>query len=225
MCGGGGSAKRAANAADERARAQAAEAEKLRLQDVAREEARQAQIRQGVSSVNTAFDNTFNDNFFNDIASKYTAAYAPQLGDQFAEAKKNLAYDLSAKGLTNSSVAADRYGKLQDKYNTTQQEIQSRGTDAANTSRANASNTRTNLINQVNSGSDLNTINNLVSSNLQTLQAPQTYTSLGDIFGQLALVAAGAGVSGQGQNPFGRTTGAGPNVAGATNNVGTKVYN
>jgi len=222
MCGGGGSQKRAANAADERARQQADEAEKLRLADVAREEARQAQIRQGVGSVNTAFDSTFNDAFFNDIASKYTAAYAPQLGDQFTDAKRNLALDLSERGLTSSSVAADRYGRLQDKYNTAQQEIQSRGLDAANTSRANASATRTNLINQVNSGSDLNTINNLVSSNLATLQAPQTYTSLGDIFGQLALTAAAAGIRNQNMNQFGQVSG--PNVAGATNTSGVKVY-
>lgn len=222
MCGGGGSAKRASNAAMEQQQKQAAEAEKLRLADVAREEARQAQIRQATSAVNTSFDNTFNDDFFSNLSKKYIDAYSPQLNDQFTQARTSLALDLADRGLTNSSVAADQYGKIQDKFNTAQQGIQSKAGEAANTAKSNAASTRANLINQANAGSDLNTINNLVTSNLQTLQAPQTYDPLGDIFGQLAMSAAAAGVSrATGQNGF---TNSGVGVSGTSGGRGVKVY-
>ncbi len=223
MCGGSGSAKRAASAAADQQSQQAAMAEQQRQADAAKEAARQAQIQQATGNINTQFGNTFNDSFFNDLAKKYTDTYSPQLGDQFANARKQLAFNLSSKGLTNSSAAADQYGTLQDKYNTTQQEIQDKGLATANALKSNVASTQSNLINQANAGSDLNSINNLVSSNLQTLQAPQSYDPLGNIFGQLALSAAAAGVSGQGVNPLGNTSN-GVNVGSATNKNGIKTY-
>lgn len=222
MCGGSGSAKRAAQAAADQQNKQSALAEQQRQEDAAKEAARQAQIGQATNSINTQFGNTFNDSFFNNLAKQYTDTYSPQLGDQFTQARKNLAYNLSSKGLTNSSVAADQYGQLQDKYNTTQQEIQDKGLATANTLKQNVSSTQSNLLNQANAGSDLNSINNLVTSNLQTLQAPQTYDPLGNIFGQLALSAAAAGASGQGVNPFSNTN-SGVNVGASTKN-GIKTY-
>lgn len=227
MCGGGGAASRAADNANQVAAKQAADAEAARQADAAREAAKQAQIQQGTSAVNTQFGSTFNDGFFNNIAQKYNDTYTPQLTDQFTSARKNLAFELANRGLTNSSAAADQYGKLQDTYNKTQQGIQDRGLQEANTQKANVASTQAGLINQANSGADLNSINSLVTSNLATLQAPHSYDPLGNIFGQLALSAIAGGVQNS-SSAFNNTgaagSAAGPAVSGASSGSGVKSY-
>lgn len=224
MCGGS-SSKKAANASADEARRLREDAEKQRKLDAQKEQERQGRINTNVGNIRSAFDQ-FDDNFFSARQKEYSDYYNPQVDDQFEESRKKLEFELAKRGLIDSSVAADKFGKLNEKLGESRQNIADRALSRGNEIRSNVEGNRANLISQAEAGAGLETINSSLSGVLPGLTAPQTFDPLNDLFADVAFGTA-AGAARGGTNAALAAELAklgGPQAAGVGTGYRTKIY-
>lgn len=147
----------------------------------AREAERQANIRLGAESINSAFS-SFNDEFYNTRETDYLDYALPQLDEQYEDARSELILSLARNGRLQSSVRGDKIAELQKKYDLQRQAIQSQATGFANDARSSVANSRANLISQNNAIADPSQVGSLAASSAQALQASPTFSPLGTVF-------------------------------------------
>ena len=216
MCGGG-SAKRAANAqleaqkkeADRQRRA----AEAQRLAQEQKERERQARIQSNIGSVNSSFDQ-FDDDFFSERGAEVSNFFNPQLDEQFADANRKLQLGLASRGLLDSSVAAGKFGDLQEKFDDGRRSIAERALARESSTRAEVERQRGNLIGQAQAGAGLESINSQLKGIQTNLSAPQTFDPLEQIFGDIALGFAGGALQAQENDRFKKLSG--PSASGTS---------
>jgi hypothetical protein len=152
----------------------------------AAEEARQARIRAGNASIDTAFSG-FDDNFYGGKAKAYSDYYMPQVEDKFADARKNLTFALARAGTLNSSIAGEKNADLLKQYELQRATIQNQATSEANALRTRIGNEKSTLVSQLNATGDADRAANEATSRTQMLfnEAP-SYNPLGDIFSGVA---------------------------------------
>jgi len=213
MCGGGGSAKRQANADREEARRQREQAEAQRREQERKERERQQRIQSNIGSVNSSFDQ-FGDDFFSERGQEVTDFFTPQLDEQFADANRKLQLGLASRGLLDSSVAADKFGDLQERFDDEQRSIAEKALAREAATRAEVEQQRGNLIGQAEAGAGLESINSQLKGIQTNLRAPQTFDPLGQIFGDIAFSLAGGALQAQEANRFRKLSG--PSAGGAS---------
>jgi hypothetical protein len=142
------------------------------------EEKRQGDIRAGTQRVNDTFSQ-YNDPFYDSISKAYEDYYQPQLGEQFAQAKRSLVLSSPSTG---SSAFARRIGELTRDMQRQQVALKERGQGAANTQRQSIENSRLSLIDSVNRGLGVDEAGNMASDRARLLSAPPTYDALPDLF-------------------------------------------
>lgn len=157
------------------------EARRAREETAAREAERQANIKAGQASIDSAFSG-FNDNYFNDYASAYTGHYNPELDTQYADARDKLMAAFAGRGMLNSAVAAKQTGDLQRVYGNERAAIASRSLDAANDLRSKVEQQRTDLYNLNASAADPEQIAAQSTAASTAIKAPQAYNPLGEVF-------------------------------------------
>jgi len=124
----------------------------------------------------------FDDNFFNSRRDAYVNYQTPYLDDEMQTAKEKLIYALSRGGKLNSSIAANRQGKLSKTYQQNRDLIQSKGTDYANTIRTNVANSRSDLINLLNATEDPALVADEATRAAAIQSQPGQFAPLGDFF-------------------------------------------
>lgn len=150
------------------------------------EEARQARIRQGMSSIDSAFM-PFNDDYFGGKSKAYSDYYLPQLQQQFDDANAALRLQLSASGLGNSSAGAYGTAKLAKEFADRQADIAAKGGDYAGQARQQVQDMRNQLTSQLNATSDAGAAAQAAQSQAYaSMNRPNAFEPLGNAFTQLA---------------------------------------
>lgn len=111
----------------------------------AREEQRQARIRQGMGAINSQFSQ-FDDGFFNKRRDAYVAYATPQLNEQRDDALTRLTAALSRSGALQSSTAINKNARLARDFALQRQGLVDKGTDMATQARGDLENARSSLV-------------------------------------------------------------------------------
>lgn len=111
------------------------------------EEERQARIRKGNEEIDSVFGK-FNDDFYANQTQNYLDYATPQLTDQFNDAAKELTLSLANAGLLNSSIAAEKRGKLDKDLKLKQRMIADKGNEYSLNSRKSIDAARSDLQSQ-----------------------------------------------------------------------------
>lgn len=142
------------------------------------EKKRQRLITEGTQSIDHAFAG-FNPEFFGARESAYQNYAAPQLDDQYAEAKRQLAYALERKGLSASTAAADQQRKLGEQYAKYRTDIVNNGKSFAQKSQGDIENARSTLLSQLTATEDPAAVSAQALRLAQEKSAPPTFDPLG----------------------------------------------
>lgn len=162
-----------------------------------REEERQARIRTGTAKIDTTFGG-FDDNFYKSRSDAVMALYNPQLAEKFGLARDDMTYALARAGTLNSTMAADRQGRLQRDLGVQQAQLLSKAAGEENALRQRVGQEKSALVSQLNATGDADRASNDALARTQIISTDQpTFTPLGDIF---AGASAGIGSYIQGQN-------------------------
>lgn len=154
------------------------------------EEARQGRIRSGTEDIDRIFGG-FDDGFFQTYRDRILALQNPELNRQFGDAKDQLTYALARNGTLKSSMAGERAGDLNRRYDAARGEILAGANDAANGLRGRVSNEKSGLVSLLNSTGDATRASNEALARQQILfQKQPGYSPLGEIF---AGAASGVG--------------------------------
>jgi len=180
--------------------AQFAESQRVAQEQAARAEAAEQLRRQNIQTGTAAIDNTFgqfNDSFFDARRSEFLAANQPQLQDQFTRARDELTALLAGRGTLESSVGADQFGQLDQRFQTAQGDLGSRALEFTNGLRGQVNDTRNNLLQMAMAGGDPSGIQARAAGEATTLArtaASIPTQPLGSVFG--AALAGGLNAAG-----------------------------
>lgn len=117
------------------------------------EKDRQDRITQGTQSINDQFTK-FDDPYFKTQSDAYDAYAKPKLDQQYADARKQLVFNLSRSGILNSTEAANQERKLAQQNDAYQTDVVNQGDAFAQKSRADIEGSRNNLISQLTATED-----------------------------------------------------------------------
>lgn len=148
------------------------------------EEARQAKITQGKSSIDQAFSQ-FDDPFYQNISKSYTDYYEPQVQDQYKQALDKLTYNLGRQGVLQSTTANDQFSKLEDKLKQTETDIGSKATDTASQQKANVQAQLNDLYSLNTSSADPSLVSSRAAAASTGLRTVPSFSPIGDIFAGL----------------------------------------
>lgn len=195
---------------------------KMAKQQRAEEQARQARIKAGMSSLDGVFGG-FNDAFYRKRADDYSAFAMPQLERQAKTARERLIYALSRAGNLDSSAAIRSNADLNDEMNQQRVTIANAGMDQSNQLRSQVENTRGNVVAQLNATGDNDAASAAALRSVANLNQPAGFSPLGNLFADFAQTAAGigsnagsgyGGFSGGGRSLFGSGSGSSRVVRG-----------
>jgi hypothetical protein len=116
-------APKASNSAQAQAAAEADEARR-------REEERQGRLREGRANIDAAYSG-FDDDYYNRYRQAALDTTLPQVQTQAGDARRDLVFALSNAGTRNSSIAADKGGRLERDIAMREGEARSQADDAA----------------------------------------------------------------------------------------------
>lgn len=117
----------------------------------------------------------FGDDFYNQKRDAYLNYATPQLEDQYGDARRQVAFALSRAGMTDSSVASNRFGDLTKDYGLRKQEVADTAQNYAQDLRAKTAEARASAATALYSGQSpdevarqaLSTANQLIASTPQ----------------------------------------------------------
>lgn len=146
------------------------------------EEARQARIRQGTENINQVFDENFTPQFYNDQSKAYRQYAMPQVNEQYEDAGNKLAFDLSRRGLTDSSIRADKSADLSELYELNRQGVVDKAREYSTNARTGAEDARNDLILTLQSTGDAAGAAQAANARADALSRPPAYSPLEDVF-------------------------------------------
>lgn len=156
---------------------QLAEAERQR----AEEEARQGRVREGADAVNNTFAQ-YDDDFYKGITQNYLDYATPQVEDQFKDAARELRINLARNAMLDSSVNADRKGKLQESYNKAMRDQSMKGKEYANATQQSLEAVKTDLLSQNQNIADPVLIAQSAANRANAAAELPPYSPLGELF-------------------------------------------
>lgn len=124
----------------------------------------------------------FDDAFYQNRRNAYMDYANPQLERQYKDAVQQLTFALGRNGLLDSTVRADRTGKLQTDYDTQRQGIADKAIDYENQARNSVEQARQNLISTLNVTGDASGAANSAVTQAKNLQAAPAFDPLASLF-------------------------------------------
>jgi hypothetical protein len=146
------------------------------------EDARQNRIDVGTERINHRFDRQFTPQFYQDQSKAYRQFAVPQLRDQYKDAGSELTFDLARRGLTDSSVRADKSADLSELYELNRQDIEGKAQQAAKDARSGVEDARGDLIMSLQATGDAAGAGKAALSRADVLSKPENYSPLEDMF-------------------------------------------
>jgi len=171
----------------------AKDAERARMDTQAREDQKNARIGQGRQSIDAAFGQ-FDDPYFQNFQDTYKTNFNTGLDDQFATARDQLIAQLASRGMTESSIGANKVAELQKRYGDERAGIGNRAADEANRLKSEIEQQRAALYQTNQQAADPSTIATQATGAATALKAPREFGQLGQIFADF-LGPIGAGVA------------------------------
>lgn len=147
----------------------------------AREDKRQADIRTGQQSIDTAFGR-FDQPYFDNFRQTYLANYTPQIADQYGRALDKLTATLAGRGMLESTVGANAIGDVQKTRNDAEASVANAATDAANKLRSDVQGAKTSLYNLNLSANDPQAVGAQAQAAATSIVSPQSLPGLGNVF-------------------------------------------
>lgn len=183
---------------------------------------RQGNIVQGENQISSAF-NQFDPSYYDKYNKAYTGYYTPQLNQQFSQAKGQLRSNLAETGTLNSTAGAEQLAQLDQRRAQQEGQVSSQAQDAVTAQKNNISNAETGLFNLAQAGGDPSSVAARAVGTASTLVAPQAFTPLGSVFGDLVSPVANALKANAGSlSPIGASP-LGVNAVGVPSGGGTSV--
>lgn len=158
-------------------------------------DARQANIRAGQGSIDTAFAG-FDDDYYKKYGQAYLDNYNPQVDDQYHRAQQQERYGFARNGTLDSSPAIGAADRLNQEYAAQRQAIASRALGAADTLKNNVTNQKSQLYALNTSAADPALATQQANAAAGTITSTPQASPLGDLFGGL-LNSASAYMAGQ----------------------------
>lgn len=129
----------------------------------------------------------FDDAYFARRRQEYLDLYTPEVGKQYSDAQNQLAFALARAGLSRSTVADDRVGRLQGDYALQTQRLAADAEGEVSRVRNAVEDARSGLIAQVQATGDADTAASAALSRAGVIaQDPIKYSPLTDLFGTAA---------------------------------------
>lgn len=147
----------------------------------AEEEARQARIRAGTSSIASTFSQ-FDDEFYDARRKAYTDFARPQLDEQANEAREQSIFALARNGTMNGTARIEQTADIDKTYADNLQDIESRGLDFASQARNSVEGARADLVSALQVTGDNAGAANAALTRAQSLATPEPYSPLGQLF-------------------------------------------
>lgn len=134
----------------------------------------------------------FTDDFYNNYAKEYLDLYQPEETRQYDEAKTDLGYNLARQGLSMSSVAADKQGKLEYQHGLNLAKNIADADNAASELRQTVQQQKQAALDQLYSTEDPSLAQNLASSAASAINMKNPTLTPGAAFFTPALSAVGS---------------------------------
>lgn len=150
-------------------------------QITSQEDARQASVRAGNSSIESAFSK-FNDPYFADFEKSFKDYYNPQIDTQYNDAQGTLEAGLARKGVDRSSIAATQFGRLFGQYSDQREQIGDQAASAAGELRGKVANEKSSLYALNSASANPAQANTEALARSTALVTPPAYTPLGSVF-------------------------------------------
>ncbi len=176
---------------------------------------REAAIKQGQSSIDSAFAQ-FNDPYYANISKGYTDYYDPQLSTQYNNALNALTLQLGQQGILESTEGNRQLALLKQQQDTQEQTIGNNAIAAANTAKQQVAQQKNTLYSQNNIAADPSAAATSAAAAAGSVVSPPNYSPLGNAFAGLlgqgtnALALQAGGIPGGGSSFYGN----GANTAG-----------
>lgn len=181
------------------------------------EQDRQNRIREGQRQVDSAFAG-FDDAYFDKYKGDYLNTYKPQVNQQYADTRKNLALALSRSGNLSSSYGAGKMAELDTKRFERTNQLDDQAIQAVNDRKASVESNRSDLYNLATAAADPSQAASAAAARRATLDTPVASSPLGDLFSSFtniattAAAAEQAGYYGTGLGIFGNRGGSRPRL-------------
>lgn len=146
------------------------------------EEARQRRIREGTGKIDKVFDKSFTPGFYKGQETAYTDYALPQLDKQYGDAGETLGFDLARRGLTNSSVRAQKEADLGELYELNRQGVVDKAREFGTTAKRGVEDARNDLLLTLQSTADASGAAKSALSRADVLSKPPAYSPLEDLF-------------------------------------------
>lgn len=148
------------------------------------EAARQQKILAGQTSIDEAFK-PFDDSYFGGVSKSYTDYYNPQIDEQFNKALQKKTLDLANSGNLSSSSGATQIADLRREYDRQRTSLADQGLQAANDLRGKVESNKSELYQSNRSAADPASAASQAAARAGNLQAPLTFSPLGDVFSSI----------------------------------------
>lgn len=145
------------------------------------EQARQQRVREGTESINKTFEQ-FNDGFYEKRRTDALNYYNPQVDEQFADARKKLAFSLDSAGTANSSIRAQKEAELSQLYDTGRRQVADQALSYGKQARNSVEGARGELVSSLNASGDASQAANSAIARAQALSQPDSYSPIGQLF-------------------------------------------
>ncbi len=142
---------------------------------------RQARVDAGRAAIDQSFAQ-FGDPYYDKIKTDYLSYYNPQLDEQYAEARKNLIFNLARNSILESDAGTTQLAKLEKKYKDQQASLGNAAAGAANDARSRVENERSTLHGLNMNAADPALIGERATAASANVSAPPVYSPLGQIF-------------------------------------------
>lgn len=150
--------------------------------ELRRQEAeRQAKVAQGTQRIDEIFSG-FNDGFYDARKQAEMDYYLPQVDDQYKQSYADAVARLANSGNLTSTAGADLLGRINKQYELSKQGVLDRAASSALGLKSTMAGNRANLISQLSSGSDIESVASNASAIAQAQNATPAYSPLGDLF-------------------------------------------
>lgn len=162
------------------------------------ENERQNSVNNGMNNINNIFSQ-FDDNFYNKRRDAYLDYANPQLSSQYADANKQLTFQLARNGTLDSTARTGQDAQLAKLYAQGQTGIDNEALDYENTARNNIASAKSNLTSELVSTGNDNAATDAATSQAVVSSMPDIYQPVPALFsgftGALAQQAQGEQLS------------------------------
>lgn len=146
------------------------------------EKERQARIKAGTAKINTTFDGQFTPDYFANLRKNYLDYALPQLQKQYGEAGNELQFAMARAGISDSSVTAQKRGKLDELNALRAREVAEQGQGFATQAQNSVEDARSNLISVLSATGDADQAARSAISRASAISQPQQYSPLTSLF-------------------------------------------